>query len=194
MNITDIWFTSIQHNEINTVKAMIKQGIDVNIRHDIIGSTALMLVAQCGYTDTVRELVCARANNNAKNSEGYNALTYAIMGKHIEIVEILINHGADVNFRDTHGYVPLMYAILYKSTEMIKILIEHGADINGQSSDGVSMFNFALESGSVDVVQLIGKLVFRCQEPSELTPTPETVPELTHEQKIEKIIEFIRQL
>ena len=50
-----------------------------------------MMAAGEGHTDTIRALLDAGADVNAKDNEGWTALHEAEIGGHTEVVEILKN-------------------------------------------------------------------------------------------------------
>ena len=61
------------------------------------GSTALMLAALNGHTDSVRVLLRRPTDIDSKDRTGLTALTYAASRDHYDIVEVLLANGADVS-------------------------------------------------------------------------------------------------
>lgn len=62
-----------------------------------------MQAARAGRLDTVRELLSAEALIDAGDDDGRTALTHAVIGGHLDVVQELIAHGADLSTPDTHG-------------------------------------------------------------------------------------------
>ena len=121
-------------NRTAIVKILIDKGADVNAR-DNRGSTALMMAAINGHTDIVALLEAARAaiarlfiavkannasqvnealeagaNINAKDSDGWTALMWALGEGYTAIAKALIDKKADVNAREGRGWTALMIA------------------------------------------------------------------------------------
>ena len=57
--------------------------------------TALLRAAGGGYTQTVKVLLAAGADVNARDGSGKSVLWFAENGGHIEIVEVLKEAGAE---------------------------------------------------------------------------------------------------
>jgi hypothetical protein len=109
-----------------------------------------------GKTDTVKTLVAAGADVNAKDSIGYTALIYASTKGHTETVNVLLTAGADVNQRDdTHGATALMWASLRGRTETIKSLLEAGADVNQHDDRGETALMTASGKGYTETVKAL---------------------------------------
>jgi FOG: Ankyrin repeat len=67
------------------------------------GLTALMLAAAHKQADSVRLLLAAGADVNAKNDDGSTALMAASLKGDINVVRMLLDANADVNVRDKDG-------------------------------------------------------------------------------------------
>jgi N-acetylmuramoyl-L-alanine amidase len=71
--------------------------IDVPSCSDDRARTPLMAAAAHGHRDIASLLLGAGAGVDAKNSDGWTALTFAAAGGHVEIVKLLLAHGARVD-------------------------------------------------------------------------------------------------
>ena len=60
--------------------------------------------------------------NARSSSGGKSALAMAAFVGHMDIFEMLINHGADVDCTDNHGWTVLHEAILGKSQDVVEYL------------------------------------------------------------------------
>ena len=136
---------SIKNNDLNKVKTLLREGINLDLYNINYGMTPLMYAVQLGYTEIVDELLdfgakdfdfafyiaCAEgrwdiAENIMKSgASNYNiALSYAALGGQLEITEKLIDLGAkDIN-------PALVSACEGNNLEVVKYLIDKGANVN----------------------------------------------------------------
>ena len=97
------------------------------------GSTPLMYAALYGDSDSVRRLLAAGADPNARNEAGATALMWAVNDP--EKTRLVVEHSADVNARSDNARTPLLIAAArFGSAPVLKLLLEHGANPNAQSS------------------------------------------------------------
>ena len=74
-------------------------------------------------------------------------LYYAAMGRHNELVGILIDAGADVNVKYDDG--PLLHLAVWQGMKStIEILIEKGTDVNAMDINGNTPLHIAAPSGN----------------------------------------------
>jgi uncharacterized protein len=81
-------------NDPQAVVTLLKEGADANTSFPIVGTRALMVAASHGNRDTVRALLDAGADVNAKDFTGWTALHAAAFKGDPEIVNLLLEHGA----------------------------------------------------------------------------------------------------
>jgi ankyrin repeat protein len=100
----------------------------------------------------------------ARGGEGDKTLLhYAIgpadaNGRHLAIVELLVNSGADVNKQTEHVPTPLHLAAKDGNLAIAKFLIGHGADVNAKAhGNGPTPLQEALIYGHADVAALLVK-------------------------------------
>ena len=79
--------------------------------------------------DEVQRQLDAGVDVNEENAIGYTPLHYAAAGGHIDIVELLIEHGANINATDSSnkGATPLDYAYWKGQMEVVEVLKTHNA-------------------------------------------------------------------
>ena len=120
---------------VDKVKQIVEAGADVK---DVnVKAEALVMAAYCGGHDMVTLLVGEGADVNAMSLDNYTAITVAILKKHTQCVNILIEAGADVNLANvSNGTTPLMNAAYTPNPEAIDLMIKKGADVNMTSHDG----------------------------------------------------------
>ncbi|MBI2677057.1 MAG: ankyrin repeat domain-containing protein [Candidatus Yanofskybacteria bacterium] len=105
-----------------TIKAVIEEGVDPNIKRLTDGYTPLLLAAWDGLLDNVRVLVEAGADINAVSNEGGSALMLAAQRGWREIVEYLLSRGADKTLVDLEGYTALGAAQTMGHLEIVKLI------------------------------------------------------------------------
>ena len=98
---------------------------DVNAGNDF-GKTALMYAAQYGFADSVKILLDAGADINARTNKTY-------MGE--------MCFGDDFCMLNAER-TALMYAVQEGNLEIARYLVEKGADINLQDSQGMTVFDY----------------------------------------------------
>ena len=85
-------FQAIKENDFNAVKALIKQGVDVNDR-DWASNTPLMIAAEAGYYRIFQKLI-KKINVNAKSYYDKTALSYALEKGNVKSADLLKQNGA----------------------------------------------------------------------------------------------------
>ncbi|CAK4098111.1 unnamed protein product [Aphanomyces euteiches] len=82
----------------STVKKLLNEGAPVNWRYEVEeGATPLILAAQNGFADVVKELLAHGADINQTMKAGATALNMASERGHLDVVKELLAHGAAVD-------------------------------------------------------------------------------------------------
>merc|ERR1712166_869849 len=95
---TPLWMAS-QNGRVDTVKALIKAGGNVN-QHNNNEATPLFMASYNGRTDVVRLLLQQPNIDMNKIAHGKSPLGYAIKKKHTELIQLLKDAGATYNIKE----------------------------------------------------------------------------------------------
>ncbi|MBY0497057.1 MAG: ankyrin repeat domain-containing protein [Cyanobacteria bacterium] len=161
-----MWAVSRQHPEV--VKVLIENKADIHARtgtrqvmamldrgprravknsaqdarpYQMGGSTALLMAAQSGSTESARLLLAAGANANDQAGDGKSALVTAAFAGHTEVGKLLIDAGADPDAAAA-GYTALHAAALRGDVALVKALLAKGANPNAVLTKGSPVRRF----------------------------------------------------
>jgi len=139
-------------DRLDLVKIALDHGANADAI-DAYGGAALLLPAQNGDYDMVRLLLEHRADPNRPfkhGKDGRTPLMFAIMGGHLNIVELLLEHGAQVEAKDDYGETALTYAVKHQDREVARLLLTKGADINVRTEAGAGLLQILQERDPKD--------------------------------------------
>lgn len=83
-------------NNVEGIKFLLKHGANINLATSQ-GITAIQMAAQRNSLDAAKYLIEQQANLKGYNAVFFNAVSYAALGYHTEMLELLVKGGADVN-------------------------------------------------------------------------------------------------
>jgi ankyrin repeat protein len=131
----------------DVVKLLIEKGADIPTIH---------LAAFVGSLEKLRSFIKAGTDINSKDENGQTPLLRALMGRHIDVVEFLIDNEADINTGDKWGYMPLVYALWNMDSDMVKLLLDKGADANAKDTpSGYTSLHWAIMMGNKELTEMI---------------------------------------
>lgn len=93
------------------------------------------------HIETIKMLVTAGADVNAKTNDGATPLRLAAFHGCADIIEVLLATGADINVRDDEGWTPLHEVACGGYTEIVRTLITAGADKTIKDIDGRNAYD-----------------------------------------------------
>lgn len=145
---------SAQEGDLEVMKAMVEDGMDVNYRGLFRERTAIEEAAGKGHLEVVEYLIEQGAEVDIPDHFGYTALHKAALGGYDAIVKLLIEKKANVN-AVTYEYggptTPLMEATAWGYREgnikTAKMLLDAGADVNFQNRYGYTPLSTAATRG-----------------------------------------------
>lgn len=166
----------LQHND-----AAVYHGADVKVSFENIltpwlhlryrknvldqGPTTLHILANDGYAGLVKQHLQSYPVDHLHDYVNKpllcmngTALHIALQKRHINVAELLLDHGAAVNTSFAGTELPLHAFSLRRgrsSVEMIKALLRHDANIDAQDRNGRCVLHRAVGSGNVDMVAML---------------------------------------
>ncbi|XP_045700643.1 kinase D-interacting substrate of 220 kDa isoform X4 [Phyllostomus hastatus] len=145
----------VEEENIPALKALLEKCKDVDERNEC-GQTPLMIAAEQGSLEIVKELIKNGANCNLEDLDNWTALISASKEGHVHVVEELLRCGADVEHRDMGGWTALMWACYKGRTEVVELLLSHGANpsVTGLQYS-VYPIIWAAGRGHADIVHLL---------------------------------------
>jgi ankyrin repeat protein len=140
------------------VKFLVENGADVNAKSVVNKTTAIF---EASTAEIARFLVEKGARVDIIGSSGRVPLDYAIQGKHVEVVQFLIDCGVDVNYLDGSGFYTMMQWALTEiflteeqpgyteiveiSRQIIEMLLKAGGNPNQRNSSGTTVLHIAVQ-------------------------------------------------
>ncbi|WP_281864254.1 M48 family metallopeptidase [Planomicrobium okeanokoites] len=106
------------------------------------GQTDLMSAASAGDLAGIDNALDAGDDILARDSEGSDALMYAVYSSQADTVAYLLEAGADANTADDYA-TALTNAIMYEDTQTAMILMEYGADPYLTGPDGMNALDYS---------------------------------------------------
>lgn len=150
------------------VKFLVANGADVNAKSVVNKTTAIF---EASTEEIARFLVKKGARVDLINSSGRVPLDYAIQGKHVEVVQYLIDCGVDVNYLDGSGFYTMMQWALTEiflteeqsgyseiveiSRQIIEMLLRAGGDPNQRNNSGDTVLNVAVQRRYKSIIELL---------------------------------------
>jgi ankyrin repeat protein len=130
------------------------------------GIETLISMAKHGKLSQVENLIANGFDINTIGSCNRTALSVAIQGGYIPVIQALLNAGANPNLSDETEYglpanSPLMEAasnfFLDNRCQMVRLLLKKGADINQQDAEGRTALMCSLDHSDMDVLETLIK-------------------------------------
>src|SRR5687767_10190426 len=148
----------------DAVKVLLSHGATVDTIENWRGQTPLMWAAAEGHAATMRLLIEAGADVNARSSiiawerqrteeprdkwlppGGLTPLLFAARDGKLESAKVLLSAGADVNIVDPDLHTPLILALVNGHFDVAGALIQAGADVNMEDKVGQTALYAAVD-------------------------------------------------
>ncbi len=147
------YFRAIRANELTTLKTLAADPAGINAT-DNRKITPLIYASFYGSAESVRILLDAGADVNARNDIGLTALVAGACNP--EKARMLIEKGADVNAKTNQGRTPLIVAASCSgSFPTLKLMLAKGADVKAADGMGNTALLAAASYSGYDNVKLL---------------------------------------
>lgn len=165
-NYVDHWGNTALHlaagtGRVGVVERLLNLGSGV-CKMDKEDRTPLQVASN---TDTIRVLLLAGSNANARADTGWTPLHNAASQGNPDGIELLLRYRAKVNVPTEDGRTALHTALRARIAfdqnilQVAKLLLEKGADINAVDNEGMSPFQMAtgpdLSQATVDIISML---------------------------------------
>lgn len=148
---------AIKRRDPNTLKELLKKGIDINMTFDD-GTTPLTLAIACFSNETVNVLIEAGAELNKADAGGDFPLLVAIQSHNLEIVQkLLMNPKVDVNVKNRQGHTALIMGSFAGSEELVLGLLQRNVEIDKPNNEKQTALIAACAQGNDRIVDLLIK-------------------------------------
>lgn len=155
---------------------------DSAARVDSEGSCRLLLAAELGELEVVRELLQQGADPNSLELVNFKfPLLMAVQANKLEVARLLLEQKTDPNLcietdqytqdKIDRFFTPLQSAVINRNSAMVKLLLEHRADPN-LCLNGFSALQWAVKTGVIEVIDILLKEKANINFYSEQVTTP----------------------
>jgi hypothetical protein len=148
-------FDAARRGKKEMIFRMVKQGYNVNEKHDKIGKTALHVACRHGHAGTVQYLLQLGACAEERDTETRTPMHLSALFGHALTCSLLARWKADVNAQDVQGCTPLHLAAVYGHGGACGLLLDHNAEINATDANGRTSLRVASQYGQKSVVILL---------------------------------------
>jgi ankyrin repeat protein len=117
--------------------------------------TPLILAAQKGMLEVVKELLVRGASPLDVTSTGSSAMLQAAHFGHLQVVKLLVDHGGIVEMANYKNTTALMRASQEGHADVVRYLMQHGAVVNRRNHEQMSSLMLASQRGHADICQML---------------------------------------
>jgi ankyrin len=117
--------------------------------------SALVNAAKTQDSATVRKLVAAKTNVNARSSDGSTALLWASHWSDAATADLLLKAGADANLANDFRMTPISEACTNASSPLVHSLLKAGANPNTAIATSETPLMTCAKTGSADAVRML---------------------------------------
>lgn len=161
--------SKLQSNDlnINSIKELLDQGVDPNIRHPVLFKIISNIIKRENGHEILDLLLQYKLNPNLTDPIKQNSLLHiAVDIMNIKVIEKLLQYNASINIRNYKLQTPLFRAI-FNSVQnnlddklylpVIELLLENKANPNLNDTDTIAPLHIVAISNKIDIAKLLLK-------------------------------------
>jgi ankyrin repeat protein len=118
----------LETKRLDAVNKLVSLGVDINIKNGLNKETALHYVVAKGYVWLAELLIYSEAKINAQDAKGDTPLHNAALGRHIDMINLLLAHNSNIKIKNYDGFTPSELAKKYGNYKIISLL-QQGPDM-----------------------------------------------------------------
>jgi ankyrin repeat protein len=109
-----------------------------------------------GFYDLAKHLIVKHPEHvNARGGRMVSPLGAALLRKHLQVAELLYEHGADTCVLGDFEQTLLHFASQEGSVDTARWLLNHGANANAEDEDGLTPLHLAARAKSPEIVEML---------------------------------------
>ena len=143
------------NNDLNGVKELLANGVDVNVIDKDYRMTALGMATANGNIEMVQFLLWAGADVDAKDGKGQTALMNLGVRSTAEVAKALLMARAKVDIQDEDGDTALMIVAAEYNLDLLPALLNAGASVHARNEEGQTALMLAARAGLIDNVKTL---------------------------------------
>jgi ankyrin repeat protein len=154
-----------QEGRLDAVQWLFNHGADINVRREGL-RTPVHIAATNRRPQVLKMLIEHNADIHVRSIFGYSPLHLAASSTvperdHVDVMQVLLDHGADPNALDDDNSTPLHHSSWWQNgniasrkgtVEGTRLLLKYGAIIDAEDNKGRTPLQLALEHGRHDMV------------------------------------------
>src|SRR5688572_14109863 len=146
---------AVKAGDLQTVRALLKSGSDVNIKSGD-GSTPLLWAVHGANVEVARALITAKAAVDTANDYGITPLLHASRTGDSSMVDLPLKSGANPSRAHPARASPLLAAARSGSVPSVRLLLARGVDVNAaETYQKTTALMWASAEGHIEVVDLL---------------------------------------
>jgi len=157
---------AIERDSIVEVRALIKDGVDLNTpiligeEYDLDDydeiSPLFYAIRKYASLEMIELFLENGVDIYELDSDGVSALDMAIKFKRLDVIEFCIAKGFELNStKRKSGITPVMLASCFSNIEMMTLLLESGGDVNSADKAGMSPKDYAKKLGQKKMIEFL---------------------------------------
>lgn len=146
---------AVNNNDLDGVKELIGDGVDVNVIDENYKMTALGMATANGNLEMVQFLLWAGAAVDAKDGKGQTALMNLGQRSTAEVAKALLMARAKVDMQDEDGDTALMIVAAEYNLGLLPALLDAGASVHARNKKGQTALMLAARAGIIENVRTL---------------------------------------